>query len=171
MKLTQCLICNVVIGVMAVGCSSQPTQPTDIPEVSAQARMNRVLQDMTRGDYEAATEEFGHLLVQKPASEFDLIAMYNDGSAYVLLDDCKRGAELFRHTVHAASALKIKRVEAESLYQLAQAYECMGNDRRTIAALLDAHHLQTYLRPEIGQAELPARLAAAYARIGQRDKA
>jgi len=47
----------------------------------------------------------------------------------------------------------------------------MGDDQKTIASLLDTRRRSKNLTPEIANAELPARLAAAYARIGQRDKA
>lgn len=54
---------------------------------------------------------------------------------------------------------------------MSTAYECLGDDRKSIAAMLDARKRSANMNPDVAQAELPARLAAAYARVGERAKA
>lgn len=157
---------------LLIACGSQPTKSANsAARDSARAQMEEAMKAMQKADYSAATDIFDKMLVQKPASEFDLVVLYNDGVAYESLGDCKKAASLYRQATSGAVALKIARVEAESIYRLSYAYECLGDDRRTIAALLDAKRRSRNLSPDIAGAELPARLAVAYARIGQRMKA
>lgn len=58
-------------------------------------------------------------------------------------------------------------IAAKALYRLSFSYEALGEDHRSIAALVDAKRLGKHLPPEIALAEIPARLAAAYGREGQ----
>src|SRR5262249_40470130 len=152
-------------------CTSAPKRNSTIPTESAQSRMEDGMKALQRSDFSTAANAFDRMLVQKPASEFDLIVLYNDGVAHEGLGECKRASELYRKAITGASALRLARVEAESYYRLSLAYECLGDDQKTIVSLLDTKKRSKNLAPEIANAELPARLAVAYARIGQRDKA
>ncbi len=58
-------------------------------------------------------------------------------------------------------------IAAKALYRLSFSYDALGEDHRSIAALVDAKRLGKHLPPEIALAEIPARLAAAYGREGQ----
>lgn len=159
---------------LVVGCASQPKYqgPPVTPEADAiQAQMQKGMKALEREDYNSAADIFDKMLKQKPASEFDLIIQYNDGVAHEGMGDCKRAAELYRQTAHGSIAMKTPKVEAESLYRLSFAYDCLGDDRKSVAALLDARRRSSGLTPDVSQAELPARLAAGYARLGERAKA
>jgi tetratricopeptide (TPR) repeat protein len=162
----------MILPILALACSSTPKKVSSSrPTSSAQAKLEEAIQAMERSDFGSAAEIFDKMLMQKPASEFDLIIIYNDGVAHENLNECKRAAELYRKAISGASALRIPRVEAESYYRLSLAYECLGDDQKTIVSLLDTRKRAKNLAPELSAAELPARLATAYARIGQRDKA
>lgn len=154
-------------------CSSKPTSTnrSTTPSDAAQARMEEGMKAMQHGDYSGAAAIFDRMLMQKPASEFDLIVVYNAGVAHESMGECKRATEYYRKAITGAVAMKLPRVEAESFYRLSLAYECLGDDQKTIVSLLDTKKRARNLTPGIGDAELPARLAAAYSRIGQRDKA
>jgi tetratricopeptide (TPR) repeat protein len=86
------------------------------------------------------------------------------------MGDCARAAQRFREVVRS-SAGKYKHVEAQAFYHLSFMYECLGQDNKSIAALLDARKRGSDLSFSVAHAEIPARLAAAYARIGNRAKA
>lgn len=58
-------------------------------------------------------------------------------------------------------------IAAKALYRLSFSYDALGEDHRSIAALVDARRLGKNLPQEIALAEIPARLAAAYGREGQ----
>jgi len=156
---------------LAIGCTSAPKKKSAVSQDTTQSRMDEGMAAMQRSDFSAAAAVFDKMLVQKPASEFDLIILYNAGVAHESMSECKRATELYRKAVSGAVALKLPRVEAEAFYRLSLAYECLGDDQKTIVSLLDTKKRSKNLVPEIASCELPARLAAAYARIGQRDKA
>ncbi len=61
------------------------------------------------------------------------------------------------------------KIAAQALYRMSFAYEALGDDLKTLAALLDAYKMRSYLPSEVGQAEVPARLASVYGKAG-RDK-
>jgi tetratricopeptide (TPR) repeat protein len=125
---------------------------------------------LEREDYSAAADIFDHLLVAKPASELDLMTSFNSGAAHEGMGECNHAAERYREVVRS-SAGKFSRLEAQALFRLSLMYECMGQDMKTITALLDARKRAKDLAPEISRAELPARLAAAYSRLGNHEKA
>lgn len=120
--------------------------------------------------YAEAARIFDQLLVAKPATEVDLITTFNSGAAYEGLGNCHKAADRYREVVRS-SAGKFQRVESQALYRLSLMYECLGQDPKAITALLDARKRGKELAPSVLQAEIPARLAAAYGRIGNRAKA
>lgn len=121
-------------------------------------------------NYASAADEFDRLLVAKPAAELDLATTFNSGAAYEGLGQCGRAAERYRE-VARSSAGKFPRLEAQALYRLSLAYECLNENDKTVVALLDARKRAAELPMNIMRAELPARLAAAYSRVGNRELA
>lgn len=130
----------------------------------------RGLRALEKEDFSQAATAFDRLLVARPATEMDLLTTYNSGSAYEGMGQCSRAAERYREVVRSSMG-KYARLEALALFRLSLMYECLGNDNKTITALLDAHKRGKELPVEVDRAELPARLAAAYARMGNRAKA
>lgn len=163
----------IIIGLFIVlGCSSSPKvqTPSDLSNTNTQAQLERGLKALEKEDYATAEKIFDALLVQKPASQADLVILYNSGVANEGLGNCAKASERYRKVVQA-SAGRFKKIEAEAYFRLSFAYECTGEDKKAISALFDAKKRGTYLPPEVSNAELPARLATAYARIGQRPNA
>ncbi len=163
---------NIAIVVLAFSffaCATKPKRVGSEPE-TASSEFEQGLRALEAEDYESAATIFDRLLVEKPASELDLVAIYNSGAAYEGLTKCKVAAERYRQVVRS-SAGKFTRIEGEALFRLSVMYGCLGQDTKEITALLDARKRGKDLPPEIVDAEIPARLAAAYARIGNRTKA
>ncbi len=121
-------------------------------------------------DYDEAAQIFDRLLVQKPATELDLVVLFDSGAAYEGKGDCARSLDRYRQVVRS-SAGKFPRIEGEALFRSSLMYECLGQDAKAITSLVDAKKRGKELPFETLNAEIPARLAAAYARIGNRDKA
>jgi tetratricopeptide (TPR) repeat protein len=130
----------------------------------------RGLRALERQEYEEAARLFDRILVTQPGTELELVTIYNSGAAYEGLGNCGKAAERFQEVVRA-SAKRFPRMEAEALFRLSLMYECLGQDTKTVAALLDARKQGKQLAPEVAGAEIPAHLAAAYSRLGNRDKA
>jgi tetratricopeptide (TPR) repeat protein len=125
---------------------------------------------LEKEQYAEAAKIFDKLLVTKPATEHDLVTSFNSGSAYEGLGNCSRAGERYREVTRGSSG-HFTRLEAQAFYRLALMYECLGQDVKSITALLDAKKRGRNLPPATLSAEIPARLAAAYARIGNRKKA
>lgn len=121
-------------------------------------------------NYSGAIKAYQTFLKKYPGSEFELMAIFNLGSAYEGYGDCKNAAKYYRRVVRL-SGERAKRTQAEALVRLSYAYECMGKDKKVIATLLDAKRRADTLPKEVAQAEVPARLAGAYARIGNHKQA
>jgi tetratricopeptide (TPR) repeat protein len=162
------LVLFLILGACAE--TKKDSVPNESVTASAQTQMERGMNALSKEDYATAADIFDNMLVQKPASQFDLLATYNSGVAHEGLGDCKKASELYRRAA-VSSAGKFKKVEAEAYFKLSLSYECMGDDKKSITALLDAKKRSAYLSQDVAHAELPARLAAAYARLGQRVKA
>ncbi len=156
-----------------VGCSSQK-KPSINELLMDEGRENpafeRGMKALENENYSEAAKTFDQLLVEKPASKLDLVIVYNSGAAYEGLGQCDKAAERYREAVRG-SAGKFEQIEAQALFRLSLMYECLGQDTKTITSLLDARKRGKSLPYETLHAEIPARLAAAYARIGNRKKA
>jgi tetratricopeptide (TPR) repeat protein len=115
---------------------------------------------------------FQKFLVESPSSKWTLAAQVNEGLALQALERWSEAIAQYRIAVVSsqgvASALQIT-----ALYGLVGCYEALGDDQATIAVLRDL--LETSRRAslpaEFAQAELPGRLAAAYARSGNVESA
>lgn len=159
--------------VFVSACSSAKKAEEDKQEMAEEMKRPRFEQGLKALDnnrFADAAKVFDGLLVSKPGTELDLITLYNSGAAYEGMGDCPKAAERLREVVRS-SAGKFKRIEAQAFYRLSFMYECMGQDNKSIAALLDAKKRSSDLSFAVANAEIPARLAAGYARIGNRQKA
>jgi tetratricopeptide (TPR) repeat protein len=161
----------LLIALLSACASKAPKlEGTDAGAADAGNEFQRGTAALEKEDYSTAADVFDHLLVAKPATEVDLITIYNSGNAYEGLGNCKKASERYREAVRS-SAGKFTRIEAQSLFRLSLMYECLGQDTKTVTALLDTRKRAKELPIEIERAELPARLAAAYSRLGNRTKA
>lgn len=146
--------------------ASSPQMGTE----AAQADFDRGMRALEHEDYSGAAAIFDRLLVSHPGSEFELVTAFDSGAAHEGMGECAQAATRYRQVIQA-SAGKFHRIEAQALFRLSLAYECLGDDVKTVTALLDARRRGKELPQEVARAELPARLAAAYSRLGNRKKA
>lgn len=156
---------------LLMGCaSSTPTIEQEAKEQNARDDLDRGLKFLNEEKYRDAIKIFKKLTVQHPAQEFDLIVLYNLGSAYEGLQECQNAHDTYRQIV-GASAKKFLRLEAMSLLRLSYTQECLGQHNKVAGTLLDVRKRASAIDEDIVKAEIPARLAAAYARTGNRTEA
>lgn len=159
-----------------VSCGSKKKSVEQTPkdgaavDVNMQKRFNQGIEYLDAENYSKAEVVFRNLVIQHPASQFHWVSMYNLGASYEGLGKCQEAGKAYRK-VARASMNKYPRLEAQSLFRMSFAYSCLGYDEKAIAALLDAKRRSRLLQEEVALAEIPARLAAAYARIGNKSKA
>ena len=162
-----------ILFVFNVGCAGRSPEsqvPDEIPPPANLPQFEQGVKALDQQNYQEAARIFDRLLVAKPATEHDLATTYNSGAAYEGLGNCTRASERYREVIRGSSG-KFGRLEAASFYRLSLMYECLGQDVKAITALLDARKRGRELPFSTTQAEIPARLAAAYARVGNRKKA
>jgi tetratricopeptide (TPR) repeat protein len=134
------------------------------------ALLDEALQDLANESYTSASMKLDQLLKKNPVDELDLVVLYNSGVAQEGLKNCRSAAEKYRSAARIAND-RFKKIAALSLYRLGFAYDCLGDPKKSIVAFLDARKKAEALPPDVAQAELPARLAAAYASLGRKKEA
>lgn len=121
---------------------------------------------------EAKFQEAQNLFVEfqkkYPHSVFFQSARLGEAQCQEGLGHYQEAAELYRDIFYKTNK-DHPEIAALALYRMAFAYEALGDDLKTVAALLDAKNRSESLPLEVAQAQIPARLAAVYARQN-RDK-
>jgi tetratricopeptide (TPR) repeat protein len=114
-----------------------------------------------------ALAAFDQFVVQHPATEWTMVTVFNSGRALEALGRWSEAAERFHRVIVTAQDLA-PHLQIQALYHLIGCYEATGDDNQAVAALLEllAKTQVTHLPPAVERAELPARLAGAYARLG-----
>lgn len=159
-----------------LGCSSLSPSSEEpdasLPKVDSKLErtFEQGLNELGAENYARAAKIFDSILVQNPASEFDLITLFNSAAAYEGLGNCTTAGKRYRQLAQTA-AKNFPRIEAQALYRLSYAYECLGYPEKVVASLVDVKKRASFLPDETAKAEVPARLAAAYAQMGQIDVA
>ena len=152
-----------------LGCSlfhkKSDTAASPPPDSALMVQFDKGLKLLEEENYNSASLTFERILNQNPTSEFELVTMFNAGAAREGLKDCKGAADRYRKAVAGARG-KFPQIESQSLYRLSFAYECLGMDAKVITSLLEVKSRSLGLGDETVLTELPARLAAAYARAG-----
>ncbi len=115
--------------------------------------------------YLMAKEKFDAFIKQYPASLLSVSAVFQLAKAYEGLEDFQNAAKHYRNAAELWAGKKPKdRVQA--LYRLSICYERLAEDDKMLGALLAVSKDEVYLKRNVRDIELPARLAIGYARVG-----
>lgn len=145
----------------------EDTTPRLPPE--APPEYKAAVEQLEKENYEDALAALDEFLQQNPATRWTQVAVVNSGRALEGLGRWSEAAERYRSAVRATE--QAPKLQAMALYRLSFCYEASGNDQETVATLHDVLGRAKYLPKEVSQAELPARLAAAYSRVGNFNRA
>lgn len=171
--LTLCL----VIGFFNTGCAlfdrsksvdqAQQTEKAD----ELQSSFERATDLLDKERFEEARDLLESLIQEKPLTDLNLFILFNLAAAYEGLGDCKRSGQKYREVI-ALTYQRPSQLFAQSLLRLSYAYECVGATGLAISTLKKLEKLDASLLPlAVLKAEVPARLAAYYAQIGQSKEA
>lgn len=127
------------------------------------------LNHMKEKEYEKAIESFTRFQAQHVTSRYTVAINYNWGLALEAIQRYPEAVEKYRFVIEIARG-RAPLQEAQALYHMALCYEALGDDSKTIAALVDTSNRRQYFSEETN-VEVNARLAAAYARIGNERQA
>jgi hypothetical protein len=155
------------------GCASSSWMPTHV-DPALKARQEKELRsaqaalDAQRA--EEAEKAFMAFQTKYPVSVFYQAAQVGEAKALELQGKWSEAAELYRQTIDATRETQPE-IAAQALYEISFCYENLGDEARLIASLQDALRRKESLRPEWALAEIPARLAASYNRVGHLEEA
>ena len=137
--------------------------------VNAPPEYRQALQSLAAGQFEQASQQLDAFLKANPASPWTQAATLNSGRALEGLEEWSDASERYHSVVRATP--EAKKLQAMALYRLSVCEEALGDDQQVVAVLNDLLPRSSELPPETAAAELPARLASAYARVGIFDRA
>lgn len=100
----------------------------------------------------------------------DLRRRYYLASKQIEQAQCEAAIQNLRELLIPLSS-RLPELSALAHYQLGLAYECVGDQLKAIASYNDAFLRKERLPPMKAELELPARMASAYLRVGEKDAA
>jgi tetratricopeptide (TPR) repeat protein len=169
-----------VIGFAVCGCSTAdrksevPTvlkikrvlgfeeDPYLTPIPAAPAAYREAFAKLEKQDYEGGLKGFSDFIRTQPTTNWTLAAQFNQARCHEALDHLKSALDVYQAV--AEKGRRVPRLQGLALLRVGVILEALGEDDRSLAALKDAERRAKSLPEEIAQTELPARLAAAYAR-------
>ncbi len=152
-------------------CSAfQMDEKTGIPidpriRAEQEAELAKADENFENGYMSLAKEGYSEFSKKFPNSIFYQRSRF--GLAQTLEAESKwaEAASIYRDTI-GATRERQPEIAAQALYRVSVCYENLQDETRVLASLKDAMNLKKYLRPEQIEAEIPARMAASYSRMG-----
>lgn len=157
------------------GTSSRPNvdtsaKPDPVVVAAQEEQLINAQIELEKQEFKYAKSLYEKFLKQHPSSVFYAAAELGLGKSLAGLEEWALAAESFRRVIEFTRSFQ-PAIAAEAYYQISFCYEALGDESRLLAALLDANKLQTHLKDATRSAEIPARLAACYKRMGQEKEA
>ena len=145
---------------------SAASTPIDETVIANFEKANKLLD---RGETEEAVKIYDRLITDAKASPIDNLIIYNSGVAHYELKNCEIASDRFRKVIRVSNNnLSLK---SRAMLFMADVYACLGDDNKATTNLLELYQGKYPLSVEVSHAELPAKLAAAYARLGNNKEA
>jgi tetratricopeptide (TPR) repeat protein len=135
----------------------------------APSAYRQALDLLSREKFDEALIQLEMFLRDMPTSRWTQATRLNIGRALEGLGRFTEAGERYREVIRATTPNS--RLQAAALYRLSFCSEALGNDQQVVAVLSDVVNRGSLLSSEVIRAEVPARLAAAYARVGNFDRA
>lgn len=137
------------------------------PRVRAEqeVEIKKADESLTNGYFSVSKEQYIEFQRKFPNSVFYQRARFGQAQSLEAEGKWTEAAQIYRGTIEATRERQPE-IAAQALYRISACYENIGDEARVLASLKDALNLKQYLSPEQVDAEIPARAAAAYSRMG-----
>lgn len=134
-------------------------------EKQMKVRYEVAYEDYKSGKYLSAIEQFKFIQKNYTASLRFVDAVYFEARSYEKLKQFEKAIGRYRYLMTLSGAPR--GFVAQSMYRISFCYEVQGEDAKTIAALQSMQGFTEELPERVIKAEIPARLAASYIRVGE----
>lgn len=125
---------------------------------------------LTAGNFVQAQKQYKAFQETYPRSTFFQASRIGEAQTLEGQGKWVESAAIYRDVILKTRNLQPD-IAAMALYRMSFCDEALGDDQKTVADLLEAHSLRSALPLTVAYAEIPARLAAAYSRIGREKEA
>lgn len=125
-------------------------------------------QELENQKWEDAIRDYNQFLRTEEVGNYYWVTQFNLARAYAGQKNNLKAIEQFRLVSTQQQALQM---QALAYYEMSFVYESENQNANLLASLTDAFSRKVYLSSEVSQAELPARMASAYASLGEYDQA
>jgi len=159
-----------IVVVLVSACSTHPVREENKVDPKQRSQFEAALRSFEEKKFEKAAGQFNDFLNVYPNSRFYSAAHYNLGLALENLNRCPEAIPHYETVVELNKGAE-SRDGAEALYRMSICYELMGSDDKTLFTLLELDKFKSGLSKETLETEIPARLATAYARVGNEELA
>lgn len=151
-----------------ISCSTT-TKVTESPKYSnhpnEQQDLKMAQKKADESQWGAALELFDNFTIKYPNSVYTQAAVLAKADMQMKLQLYSEASVSYRSVIEKTREFQPE-IAATAMYKLSYPYEEMGDEARLIATLEDAMKFQEHLDPGITAAEIPARIGAAYLRLG-----
>lgn len=138
-------------------------------EVAAQEfEKGNILMDSE--NYQGALDVYSKIIVDKPVSTLDGLILFNAGLSHLLLQQCPAAESKLRKVVRMTHKTTPS-LSVRAKLRLSESLSCQGKEKEAMVLLLEIDKEKSLLSAEVGGAEVPAKIAAAYSRNGNRKMA
>lgn len=157
------------------GCVSQQKRLDEIErnrmqEVQEKSEITNAEKLFQQGAFDKALIQFRSFSNTKPSSKYWAQAKLGEADVLQELGKKDEALALLRN-LRDLSLKDNPPVAALASYKMSFIYEEKGDEQKTLASLLESHALSDSLPEEIALAEIPARLAVQYSRMGKHKEA
>jgi len=157
----------IILVFFIFGCAAtSPTLQVSSPGSKERALYDQGLRTLSRSDFKGASSAFSDLLRLYPSTKWVSGAYYNLGLALEGQNDFRGAIDKYQKVIELNESNSPSRDQADALYRLSICYELLGNDEKMTLTLLQLLDNKKFLPRQIVEMEIPARLAASYARQG-----
>ncbi len=142
------------------------------PQVRAEqeAELRKADDALFLQDFISAEKLYLAFQKQFPNSIFYQKAQFGRSKALEYQEKWTEASEAYRSAIEA-TRVRQPEIAAQALFRLSYCYENLGEEAKVLATLNDVSQMKDQLWPEQIQAELPARFAASYSRVGRTKEA
>jgi hypothetical protein len=164
----------LLAAVLMFGCASLTTVHDDEIVMTKtdveQSALGTAEASMEKAQYEVALKQFRQFQQTYPQSYYLQAARLGEARALSGLEKWSDAIAIERD-VYLKTVKDQPTIAALAQYQASFGYEALGEDVKELASLLDTERLADKMPSTVANAELPARLASVYARLGREAEA